>query len=1218
MGVGRFAHKTLNWRKSFKFYTKTQITRFSKTRYEQVSQDIDYAIAEQWKIHFSSTPLLVILNHEKFQNFEKFLFQITLTTLAGENILFRIRKKSFKSILKQDIAWFDHQQTGKLVTRLVNDLEKIRQGVSDKLAVCFQHCTTFIACFVIAFHFGPIMTLVMCSVLPFLFLTASGVFTFSAKSAEKEQKAYSEAGEIAERTFSAIRTVIAFGGEKREMRNYAEKLLKSRKLELRRVAFGGLFFGCSYLVIYGGYGLGFWFGSQKVADGEMAVKDVIVVIMSVLVGAISFGNAMSIFDIIGTVSSSFVFVKSIILRTPPINSEETGGIIMKSENLKGHIRFSNVSFCYPTRPTVTVLKNFDIEVKPGQTVALVGSSGSGKSTIVNILQRFYSIEEGTVSFDDVDIKNFNLKWLREQIGIVSQEPVLFGCSIRENIEYGRENVTRGEIERAIDDANAREFIKKLPAGFETLVGEKGSQLSGGQKQRITIARALVRNPKILLLDESTSALDSTSERVVQEALDKARTGRTTIVIAHRLSTIKDADEILVLKNGETQEKGTHEELIKLDKIYASMVRKQSLAETEDPCEELGTLKTETEYMQDVHFHKVDNPTFDTEKIEEQKTNDDIEELPGIGTILALNKPELVYILIACMFSFAGAALSPIFGIFFGEMVEVFALSEDEIRDEAKFWAGMFGVLGASVCTCVAIESWALAESGSRLTERLRFLSFEAMIKQDMSFFDQISVGILTSRLAEDASLVQGATGVRLKTILNCFGSVLTGLVIAFIFGWQLALFILVTIPLQACASVIQVKFATGFQVKENDTGGSITSEAISNVRTVQSLGLEKRLYEKYLNCIIVGRKFNMKMAHVYGITQGISQSTLFFVFAATFRFSAWLVKNGDVKSSDCFKVIIALMLAAVSMGTANSAVPDLLKARKAAKSLLALLKLESKIDNLSKTGKKLSGLSKHVDDSKVVHIEFKDVHFCYPSRPDVKIMSGFNLKIMKGETVAFVGPSGCGKSTIMQLIQRFYDPDQGTIQIDGHDLKTLNLRDTRRQMAIVSQEPSLFNASIYGNIRYGALQENGDYDVSVTHDDLERSSREANLGEFVSRLPDGFETKVGEKGTQISGGQKQRIAIARALIRNPGILILDEATSALDNENERVVQEALDVARVGRTCLVIAHRLTTIQNADEIVVMSHGGQIAQKGTHKELLSDPNGLYYKLCQAQKLS
>ncbi|XP_075238991.1 ATP-dependent translocase ABCB1-like [Convolutriloba macropyga] len=1159
-------------------------------------------------------------------------FQIAMVTLAGENVLFRLRQTTFKAVLRQDIAWFDHQKTGTLVTRLADDTEKIRQGISDKIAICVQHSATFVSGFIIAFSYGPKMAAVMCSLLPLLALGGAGFAKASGDSSSDEQKEYGEAGAVAEYTLSSIRTVVAFGGEPREMNNYNKKLRKARTLELRKATLTGGFLGWAFGIMFAGYGLAFWYGPKQIVNGTMGVSEVMTVFFSVLLGALSVGQAVPIFGLITSVAASYSFIHSIINRTPPIDTDSEDGKKMEGEGtVRGQISFRNVSFSYPSRPNVQVLKNFTLEVQPSRTVALVGASGSGKSTIVNLIQRFYNVSSGEILLDNIPLSNLNLNWLREQIGIVSQEPILFGCSIRENIEFGRDHVTTDDIKRAIEQANAKEFIDKLPQGVETMVGERGSQLSGGQKQRIAIARALVRNPKILLLDEATSALDSNSERIVQDALDKARAGRTTIVVAHRLSTIKEADKIVVMMGGEIREVGTHEQLLSLNAIYSDLITAQSIKTKGD--DENSKTKNDTSNEEENSSAGGGQGESTAVKFSSKQDNVNIEaainpagELPGFLSILKLNKPEVIFIMIACVFASIGQATMPMFAIFFAEIMKVFVLSIDKMQKEANFWSMMFVMLGLIIGISLLVESWALGESGSRLTERLRSKSFKSMLRQDMSYFDDEKnyVGVLTTRLAKETSLVQGATGIRVKAALEAVVGLSIGLGIALVFGWQLALLLLAAFPLIGIAGGMQAKFAQGFSVKESEDaeqGGKVVTESISNIRTVQSLGLEKRLYNKFYHTLTVVHSTNMKFAHVYGLAQSFSQCMFFFIYAGAFRFAAWLIVRQQIDSTDAFRVVFALVFAATGIGQASAALQDFAKAQIATKALLDLFSLEPKIDNLSQDGHMVWNGTSSQNSTEAIrskaHIAFKKVHFRYPSRPKVKVLKGLDLEIEKGKTVALVGPSGCGKSTLMQLLQRFYDPEEGEILLNGYDIKQLNVRELRRCISIVSQEPSLFNASIQDNIRYGSLTESGDFDPSVTLDDVKKAAASANLHEFVIGLPQGYDTNVGEKGTQMSGGQKQRIAIARALIRNPEILLLDEATSALDSESEKVVQVALDAARKGRTCLVIAHRLTTIQNADEIVVIDQG-DIVQRGTHEQLYSEKSGLYFKFCQAQSLA
>jgi ABC-type multidrug transport system fused ATPase/permease subunit len=341
------------------------------------------------------------------------------------------------------------------------------------------------------------------------------------------------------------------------------------------------------------------------------------------------------------------------------------------------------------------------------------------------------------------------------------------------------------------------------------------------------------------------------------------------------------------------------------------------------------------------------------------------------------------------------------------------------------------------------------------------------------------------------------------------------------------------------------------------------------------------------------------MAHVFGIAFSFMQAMIFFCYAAIFYFGAWLIAYDGLQYDAMFKVFGAIIFGAISLGRESQFAPDYGKAKMSAARVFALIKLPPKIDNYSKSGMQPEECHGSV--------EFREAEFSYPNRQTVKVLKGINLSVDKGHTVALVGSSGCGKSTTVQLLERLYDVSAGQVTLDGRDVRELNVGWLRTQLGIVSQEPVLFDCSIRENIEYG------DNTRHVTMDDVITAARLANIHNFIETLPDGYETRVGDKGTQLSGGQKQRIAIARALVRNPKVLLLDEATSALDTESEKIVQEALDRAQQGRTCLVIAHRLSTIQNADCIIVF-HKGRIFEQGTHNELMTQ-RGLYYKLQMAQ---
>ncbi|XP_046689425.1 ATP-binding cassette, sub-family B (MDR/TAP), member 4 [Silurus meridionalis] len=504
--------------------------------------------------------------------------QVAFWTLAAGRQVKRLRKLFFHSILKQDIGWFDVNETGQLNTRLADDIFKINEGIADKLGTLIQSLTTFLTGFIIGFIKGWKLTLVIVSISPLLGISAAVISKVMTSFTSMEQTSYAKAGAVAEEVLSAIRTVFAFGGQKKEIKRYQKNLEDAKNVGIKKAITVNIAVGFTYFMIYMSYALSFWYGSTLIFAGEYDIGTLLTVFFAVVIGAFGLGQTSPNIQAFSSARGAAHKVFNIIDHKPSINSFSDEGY--KPDMVKGNIEFKDIHFSYPSRQDAKVLNNMNLKISSGQTIALVGSSGCGKSTTVQLIQRFYDPQEGAVTIDGHDIRSLNVRCLREMIGVVSQEPILFATTITENIRYGREDVTQEEIEQATREANAYDFIMKLPDKFETLVGDRGTQMSGGQKQRIAIARALVRNPKILLLDEATSALDTESEAIVQAALDKVRLGRTTVIVAHRLSTIRNADVIAGFQDGKVVELGTHEELMEKKGVYQSLVTMQTFKSTE--------------------------------------------------------------------------------------------------------------------------------------------------------------------------------------------------------------------------------------------------------------------------------------------------------------------------------------------------------------------------------------------------------------------------------------------------------------------------------------------------------------------------------------------------------------------------------------------------------------------------------------------------------------
>ncbi|TKR64355.1 hypothetical protein L596_024906 [Steinernema carpocapsae] len=548
---------------------------------------------------------------------------------------------------------------------------------------------------------------------------------------------------------------------------------------------------------------------------------------------------------------------------------------------------------------------------------------------------------------------------------------------------------------------------------------------------------------------------------------------------------------------------------------------------------------------------------------------------------------------------------PIFSIIYGKMFLALSspgLTEtatDTVMNSVSF---MILAVVAGGSTCFSGTLFGMA--GEKMTMRLRIAVYKNLLRQEGGFFDraEYSVGRLTTRLATDAPNVQAAIDQRLAEVLQGVVSLIAGVCVAFYYGWNMApIGVLTAVVLVILQSLVSqyLKFRG---VKDNEVAheaSQLATESIEHVRTIQALAKQDFMFELFCTA----SQLPHRRAIIRGLWQSVSyaMSTSFYLinFGIAYSFGRFLVMNDYTTPYIVFQVIEALNMASITVLAAASYFPEYLRARLSAGLLFGLMNKKPKIDNLSGEGSltEISG-----------NIALRDVYFAYPTVPHSTILNGLSLQANFGQTVALVGPSGCGKSTVIQLVERYYDVLSGGLEFDGQNVRSINLRHLRSHIALVGQEPTLFNLSVRDNITYGMGE--------VTEEVVIQAAKLANIHSFVDSLPEKYDTNVGAKGSQLSGGQKQRIAIARAIIRNPRILLLDEATSALDTESEKVVQEALDKAREGRTCLVVAHRLSTIQTAD-VIVVAKDGKVLEMGSHLQLLAR-KGLYHRLVEKQKVS
>lgn len=1154
---------------------------------------------------------------------------------SGERIAGKVRQQYLSAVLRQNIGYFDKLGAGEITTRITSDTNLIQDGISEKVPLSLQALATFFSAFIIAYVRFWKLALILSSTIVAIAVTMGSAGVFLMKWNKVTLEEYGKGGSLAEEVLSSTRNATAFNAQDKLAKQYDEFLARAEKSGFKVKGSTGLLIGVLFCMIYMNYALSFWMGSRFLVSGEMTLSQVVTVQLVIIIGAFSLGNVAPSAQAMTTAVAAANKIFATIDRQSPLDPDSDVG--KKLDHVEGTIELQNIRHIYPSRPEVLVMEDVSLLVPAGKSTALVGASGSGRSTIVGLVERFYDPVGGCVLLDGHDISNLNLRWLRQQISLVQQEPVLFATTIFDNIAHGLIGTThegkpqeeiRKLVETAAMTANAHEFITKLPEGYETNVGDRGFLLSGGQKQRVAIARAIVSDPKILLLDEATSALDTKSEGVVQAALDKAAQGRTTIVIAHRLSTIKNADKIVVMNRGTIVEAGKHHELLQKKGTYFELVEAQKIAaqqevrqeKTEDGSESEDTpalsprlTRVSTGRPESLQISRTKTAQSVSSQILKNKKTEEKSKyslFALIKLIGSFNRQEWYLMLLGLTFCVITGGAEPTAAVFFAKSITALSLPPSqygELRSQANFWCWMYLML-ALVLLCAHItHGVSFAYCSERLIHRARDASFRYMLRQDMAYFDQEknSAGALASFLSTETTHLAGISGVTLGNILTTLTTLIASCILALVIGWKLSLVCISIIPVLIGCGFLRFFLLARFAARSKlsyERSAAYACEAASAIRTVASLTREKDVWTHYSSQINAQSKAGVQSVLRSSALFAASQSLSFPCVALGFWYGGTLIGNGEYTMFQFFLVFTAVIFGAQSAGTVFAFAPDMGKAKQAAIGLKTLFDRVPAIDSWSDSGVAITKMSGE--------IEFRDVHFRYPTRPETAVLRGLNLTVKPGQYVALVGPSGCGKSTTIALLERFYDPLSGGILVDGQDITGTNLTDYRNNIALVSQEPTLYQGTIRENILLGAPDES-----AISDADIERACRQANIYDFVISLPNGFNTIVGSKGSMLSGGQKQRIAIARALLRDPTVLLLDEATSALDSESEKVVQEALDKAAKGRTTIAVAHRLSTIQRADIIYVFDQG-VVAEQGTHEQLMRR-KGRYCELVNLQNL-
>ena len=1112
-----------------------------------------------------------------------------------------LRERLYQHCLALGPGYFDQSRTGDVLMSLAEGVERLEaffgRYLPQMIVAALAPVLIFAFMAIIDFRTGLVFLAfaLLTLVLPNIF------HRWTRTSSMARRDAYGALGADFLDAVQGLPTLKAFGQSKARGLLLADRARALFRTTMGVLAANSATSALTILGIASGAAVALAWGAVRVSDGELELRSLLIVLMlgveifrplRELVqlyhdGMIAMSSAEGIFDIM----DAPVDVADAATSPSPLQ-------------LAPEVTFEGVNYAYSggRRPA---LHDLSFTLNAGETLGLVGPSGAGKSTIVWSILRFFDPQSGRVLLGGTDIREISLSQLRDQVAVVTQDTYLFHGTVAENLRFGGPNATQEQLEAAAKTANAHDFISHLPQGYDTIVGERAVRLSGGQKQRIAIARAVLKDAPILILDEALSNVDAENEAVIQVALDHLMEGRTTLIIAHRLSSVVKADRIIVLEDGRLVESGNHGELVAAGGVYAELMAQQRELDEEEPgghqdahghdasthaaVQDASAFVPQPAHQGEGHHHHV-VPSGGAAHAPASR----IGFLTVWRRLFQLVRPwrgEL-----ALTFLLGLAHHSSIIGL---SVISALLVGQVITGGDLTVLLVLLGVFVPLAAFFTWAESWVAHDLAYRLLAEMRVDVYNKLDPLTPAYMVRRRSGDLVSIVGGDVELVEFFFA---HTITPAFVAILVpaGVLATLAFvAWPIALVLSPFLLAVAISPFMAQKRSEGLGDELRSQLGDVHAhmvDSIQGMREISAFGQGSARTAEMVDNSWRFAYFQLRFLKERAFQIGFIEGMTALGGLAVLTMGAWLMTEGEISRPQLILSVILSVAAFAPISDIARTIKQLMETLAAARRLFVVHDEPVPVVDGPGVQAHENGLSPA--------ISFDHVGFSY-GHDEAQALHGVSFDVQAGQTVALVGRSGAGKTTCANLVMRFWDPGEGHVRLSGHDLRDYELDDLRRQIALVSQDTYLFNASIRDNLRLGKIE--------ASDSEIEAAAQQANAHDFITAFPDGYDTLVGERGMQLSGGQRQRISIARAILKNAPVLILDEATSHLDAVNERQVRQALETLMAGRTTVVIAHRLSTIRDADRIVVLDNGHAVEQ-GSHHDLLAS-HGLYSQLVATQ---